>query len=212
MRHADRRAGSRWSARRGRTSGPSGPARSRLPARRTDAARTQAWPWRPARDRRDRHRPRRGFTNSASCSPRPPVTISRSAPACSGNRPRSESASARSPISTAALNFGRSAISRAVQRDVVELRTRCSSTSVAASVRSRCSSASVSRGHPGADEVDGGGDRQHRQQRAGEKDAIGDRAEDAHQGTTRSTSAHPPGGTTTERVTRASPSYQPTSV
>ena len=36
--------------------------------------------------------------------------------------------------------------------------------------------------------------------------------EHAHHGTTRSTSAQPLGGTTTERVTRASPSYQPTTV
>ena len=56
--------------------------------------------------------------------------------------------------------------------------------------------------HPRADEEHRRADREHRQQRAGQEDAIGDRAEHAHHGTTRSTSAHPAGGTTTARVVR----------
>ena len=68
------------------------------------------------------------------------------------------------------------------------------------------------RGQARADQIHRGADRQHGQQGAGQEDAVGDRAEDAHQGTTRSISAQPPGGTLTGRVTRASPSYQPTRV
>ena len=117
-----------------------------------------------------------------------------------------------SRVSTTALNFGRSAMSRAVRVKLSNRLARCWSTRPAASARSRCSSASAS-----------ARSRLLTKKTAKPIDTVASRVlarkirlvsepSVEHHGTTSSTSTTPPAGTVIDRELRASPSYQATTV